>query len=149
MGKLVSLGVGKSVSDDTFKDGGGITPNNAINRPGEYFVFDFSVYRDTLTLTPVEGEISPSTSGPSRGVGSPTQPRVSTSANAARRPPPRYAISASHARSTMVCLKPRAAQRPHHRLEGHPEHPRHDLRRPTHQQLSRCLTHEVPDRPPH
>ena len=43
----------------TFEDGGGIAPNNAMNRPGEYFVFDFSAYRDTLTLTPVEGEISP------------------------------------------------------------------------------------------
>ena len=38
---------------------GGIAPNNAMNRPGEYFVFDFSTYRDTLTLTPVEGQISP------------------------------------------------------------------------------------------
>jgi TRAP-type C4-dicarboxylate transport system substrate-binding protein len=43
----------------TFEDGGGITPNNAVNRPGEYFVFDFSAYRDTLTVTPVDGEISP------------------------------------------------------------------------------------------
>jgi len=43
----------------TFEDGGGIAPNNAMNRPGEYFVFDFSAYRDTLTVTPVEGEISP------------------------------------------------------------------------------------------
>ena len=32
----------------TFQDGGGIAPNNAMNRPGEYFVFDFSAYRDTL-----------------------------------------------------------------------------------------------------
>ena len=43
----------------TFEDGGGIAPNNAMNRPGEYFVFDFSAYRDTLTVTPVDGEISP------------------------------------------------------------------------------------------
>jgi TRAP-type C4-dicarboxylate transport system substrate-binding protein len=43
----------------TFEDGGGIAPNNAANRPGEHFVFDFSGYRDTLTLAPVEGEISP------------------------------------------------------------------------------------------
>jgi hypothetical protein len=43
----------------TFKDGGGIAPNNAMNKPGEHFVFDFSAYRDTLTLSPVEGEISP------------------------------------------------------------------------------------------
>jgi TRAP-type C4-dicarboxylate transport system substrate-binding protein len=43
----------------TFTDGGGIAPNNATNRPGEFFVFDVSTYRDTLKLTPVEGEISP------------------------------------------------------------------------------------------
>jgi TRAP-type C4-dicarboxylate transport system substrate-binding protein len=43
----------------TFVDGGGISPNNAMNRPGEYFVFDFSAFRDTLVLMPVEGEISP------------------------------------------------------------------------------------------
>ena len=43
----------------TFVDGGGIAPNYASNRPGEYFVFDFSAYRDTLVLTPVHGEISP------------------------------------------------------------------------------------------
>ena len=43
----------------TFEDGGGIAPNDAYNKPGEFFVFDFSAYRDTLTVTPVEGEISP------------------------------------------------------------------------------------------
>lgn len=43
----------------TFTDGGGIAPNEAYNKPGEFFVFDFSAYRDTLTVKPVEGEISP------------------------------------------------------------------------------------------
>jgi TRAP-type C4-dicarboxylate transport system substrate-binding protein len=43
----------------TFTDGGGIAPSGAVNRPGEFFVFDFSAYRDTLTVTPVPGEISP------------------------------------------------------------------------------------------
>jgi TRAP-type C4-dicarboxylate transport system substrate-binding protein len=43
----------------TFRDGGGIAPNNATNRSGEFFVFDFSAYRDTLTVAPVKGEISP------------------------------------------------------------------------------------------
>jgi TRAP-type transport system periplasmic protein len=43
----------------TFTNGGGIAPNNAHDKPGEFFVFDFSAYRDTLTVTPVEGEISP------------------------------------------------------------------------------------------
>jgi TRAP-type C4-dicarboxylate transport system substrate-binding protein len=43
----------------TFVDGGGISPNNAMNKPGEFFTFGWSVYRDTLTLTPVESAISP------------------------------------------------------------------------------------------
>ena len=43
----------------TFTDGGGITPNNATNKPGEFFVFGWSLYHDTLTLTPVKGQISP------------------------------------------------------------------------------------------
>jgi TRAP-type C4-dicarboxylate transport system substrate-binding protein len=43
----------------TVEDGGGIAPNDAVNRPGEYFVYDFSAYRDTLKLSPVEGEIGP------------------------------------------------------------------------------------------
>jgi TRAP-type C4-dicarboxylate transport system substrate-binding protein len=43
----------------TFTDGGGIAPNEAMNKPGEFFVFDFSAYRDTLKVTPVKGEISP------------------------------------------------------------------------------------------
>ena len=43
----------------TFTDGGGIAPSGAYNRPGEFFKFDLSEYRDTLTLTPVKGAISP------------------------------------------------------------------------------------------
>jgi TRAP-type C4-dicarboxylate transport system substrate-binding protein len=43
----------------TFTDGGGIAPTGASNKPGEFFVFGFSAYRDTLTVTPVKGEISP------------------------------------------------------------------------------------------
>jgi TRAP-type C4-dicarboxylate transport system substrate-binding protein len=40
---------------------GGYTkaPNLAYNRAGESMRFRWSVYRDTLTLTPVEGEVSP------------------------------------------------------------------------------------------
>ena len=38
-----------------FKDGGGIAPNDAINKPGEHFEFLWSLYRDTLTLTPPPG----------------------------------------------------------------------------------------------
>ena len=43
----------------TFVDGGGHTPDRTSNKPGEYFVFGWSLYRDTLALTPVKGEISP------------------------------------------------------------------------------------------
>jgi TRAP-type C4-dicarboxylate transport system substrate-binding protein len=43
----------------TFIDGGGIAPDNATNRPGEYFVFDFSAYHDTLTLAAVPDQTSP------------------------------------------------------------------------------------------
>ena len=39
--------------------GGGQTPNNAISRPGEVYRFGWSRYRDQLTLTSVEGAISP------------------------------------------------------------------------------------------
>jgi hypothetical protein len=38
-----------------FTDGGGTGPNNAFNRPGEFFLFGWSLYRETLTLTPVPG----------------------------------------------------------------------------------------------
>jgi len=40
-------------------DGGGIAPTGAVNKPGESFVFGWSLYHETLTLTPVQGEISP------------------------------------------------------------------------------------------
>jgi hypothetical protein len=43
----------------TFTDGGGIAPNNAMNKPGEFFRFGWSRYRDTLELTPVRGAVSP------------------------------------------------------------------------------------------
>jgi hypothetical protein len=38
----------------SFTDGGGIAPNNAYNKPGELFVWRWSLYRDTLTLRPVK-----------------------------------------------------------------------------------------------
>jgi TRAP-type transport system periplasmic protein len=43
----------------SFLDGGGINTNHAQNRPGEFFVFGWSLYRDVLTLTAVPGEVSP------------------------------------------------------------------------------------------
>jgi TRAP-type C4-dicarboxylate transport system substrate-binding protein len=41
------------------EDGGGETPNDAANAPGEVFRYRWSRYRDQLTLEPVPGEVSP------------------------------------------------------------------------------------------
>jgi TRAP-type transport system periplasmic protein len=43
-----------------FTDGGGIAPDNSGNKPGEDFVFGWSLYRGVLTLSPVAGAVSPS-----------------------------------------------------------------------------------------
>jgi TRAP-type C4-dicarboxylate transport system substrate-binding protein len=43
----------------SFVDGGGYGPNDAYNRPGEFLRFGWSRFRDTLTLTPVKGAVSP------------------------------------------------------------------------------------------
>jgi hypothetical protein len=40
--------------------GGGIAPNNTVNKPGEDFKFTWSRYRDTVSVGPVKGAISPS-----------------------------------------------------------------------------------------
>lgn len=42
-----------------FTDGGGVG-TGAFNKPGEFFRYGWSIYRDTLTLTPVAGAVSPS-----------------------------------------------------------------------------------------
>lgn len=42
-----------------FEGGGGETPNDAANQPGEVFNYGWSRFRDQLTLEPLEGEISP------------------------------------------------------------------------------------------
>ena len=36
-----------------------VTEENFFNRPGEFFTYRWSRYRDRLTLTPVKGRISP------------------------------------------------------------------------------------------
>ena len=41
------------------EDGGGETPQDAANQPGEVFNYGWSRYRDQLTLEALEGEISP------------------------------------------------------------------------------------------
>ena len=72
-----------------FTDGGGEAPNGAQNRPGERFVFGWSKFRDTLTLTAVPGEISPSNfnAQPWHRTGKPDVRRLST-----RCPPPSEAL---------------------------------------------------------
>ncbi len=42
-----------------FEGGGGQAPTNAANKPGEEFGFHWSLYRDVLTLTKMDGMISP------------------------------------------------------------------------------------------
>lgn len=46
-----------------FEGGGGQSPNGATNKPGEQFGFNWSMYRDVLTLTNKEGMISPMADG--------------------------------------------------------------------------------------
>ena len=43
-----------------FTDGGAPTHDNATNKPGEDFIYGWSLYRGVLTLSPVKGAISPS-----------------------------------------------------------------------------------------
>jgi len=40
-------------------NGGGIAPDNATNKPGEDYLFGWSLYRGVLTLSPVKSAISP------------------------------------------------------------------------------------------
>ena len=43
----------------TVKDYGGVAPNGASEKTGEVYTYTWSLYRDQLTLGPVEGAISP------------------------------------------------------------------------------------------
>jgi TRAP-type C4-dicarboxylate transport system substrate-binding protein len=45
--------------EQLFTDGGGIAPDGAVNKPGEFFTFGWSLYRGVLTLYPVAGAVSP------------------------------------------------------------------------------------------
>ena len=45
--------------DQLFTDGGGIAPDGAANKPGEFFSFRWSLYRGVLTLSPVQGASPP------------------------------------------------------------------------------------------
>jgi TRAP-type transport system periplasmic protein len=57
------LGIhGKRMTWDFIDGGWTKSPNHAANKPGEFFEFKWSLYRDTLTLAPVPGYVSPTPS---------------------------------------------------------------------------------------
>jgi TRAP-type C4-dicarboxylate transport system substrate-binding protein len=74
--------------EQLFSDGGGIAPDGAANKPGEFFTFRWSLYRGVLTLSTVKGAVSPT----------PPKPwlRISTTPSAGflstRCPPPAAAL---------------------------------------------------------
>ena len=45
--------------EQLFADGGGIAPDDAVNKPGELFTFRWSLYRGVLTLSPVKDASPP------------------------------------------------------------------------------------------
>jgi TRAP-type C4-dicarboxylate transport system substrate-binding protein len=45
--------------EQLFTDGGGIAPDDAANKPGEFFTFRWSLYRGVLTIHQVKGAVSP------------------------------------------------------------------------------------------
>jgi TRAP-type transport system periplasmic protein len=53
-----------TVKGDRFEwlvtDGGGIAPTGATDKPGEFWIFRWSLYRGVLSLSPVAGAVSPS-----------------------------------------------------------------------------------------
>jgi hypothetical protein len=54
-----SYAVKGNVVEWTVEDGGGISPNDFTNEPGDLYRFRWSRYRDRLTLSPLRGAISP------------------------------------------------------------------------------------------
>jgi hypothetical protein len=72
-----------------FTDGGGEAPNNATNKPGEQFSYRLSLFRDTATLGPVKGAVSPPNFDvePWQKLGPPSRARLSR-----RCPPPPDAL---------------------------------------------------------
>jgi TRAP-type transport system periplasmic protein len=53
-----------TVKGDRFEwlvtDGGGLAPDGATDKPGEFWIFRWSLYRGVLSLSPVAGAVSPS-----------------------------------------------------------------------------------------
>jgi TRAP-type C4-dicarboxylate transport system substrate-binding protein len=85
-----SYSVDGDVTTWRFTDGGGKMPNNASNKPGEQFSFRLSLFRDTATLGPVPGKVSPGNfdAEPWRRLGPPTVAHFSR-----RCPPPAEALA--------------------------------------------------------
>jgi TRAP-type C4-dicarboxylate transport system substrate-binding protein len=54
-----SYSVDGDIVEWRIEDGGGATPQDAANEPGEVFHYTWSKYRDQLELGPVEGKVSP------------------------------------------------------------------------------------------
>ena len=48
-----------NIVEFTVEDYGGVAPNNSSEKTGEVFTYTWSLYRDKLTLGPVEGAVSP------------------------------------------------------------------------------------------
>ena len=74
-----------------FDGGGGLAPNDRATRPGEHFGFGWSLYRDVLTLSPMEGEPAPAGRPGTRGSFSGSAPRRTcrrSISSARRRPRP-------------------------------------------------------------
>ena len=84
-----SYSVDGDVTTWRFADGGGVAPNDAANKPGEQFSFSLSLFRDTATLGPVPGAVSPGNfdAEPWRRLGPPTVAHFSR-----RCPPPAEAL---------------------------------------------------------
>ena len=82
-----------SVDGDTttwrFTDGGGEAPNDATNKAGEQFSYRLSIFRDSATLSPVKGAVSPANfnAKPWRRLGPPARAKLSR-----RCPPPAQAL---------------------------------------------------------
>jgi len=86
--------------------GGGIAPTGAANKPGEHFVFSWSLYDGVLTLGPV----APTTPGMAVNDNSPSNFRV--------RPWHRVSATASPAALSRRCPPPAVAFGPHSPVDG-------------------------------
>jgi len=88
-----TLTIKRDTLTQLFTDGGGMAPGNATNKPGEDFTFDWSLYRDILTLHRLKG--TPPGTVPTADFAKPWR-RVSTTPSrryfSKRCPPPANAL---------------------------------------------------------